>query len=248
MSEIKLEPYLTGIVDTFVGAELIRQSNIPHKNRLAVILLDTGFETACRAYLKHKAKIKLETAHQHRETLIKTIKGKLTTIDEQVWQSIDYYYQDIRNDFYHESAGKTITDVAYLDYKETVEFVVDTAFSIQLKNLVDIQYLTSFTTSNPDSLLEEKEFIPVTSVKEIADKVLIAVDFLKPNGFEQLNELFKKEGDKTRFDKEGFTNIVARNSGSKKYFYYDKTAKAWTLSGLGAFKLKQIQNSLKDGK
>jgi hypothetical protein len=54
-----ISPWLRGIIDTLVGARLISQSAIPHRNRLAVILFDSAFETSCRAYLTHKAKIKL---------------------------------------------------------------------------------------------------------------------------------------------------------------------------------------------
>ena len=58
-----VSPWLRGIMDTLVGAELLRLSAIPHRNRLAVILIDSAFETACRSYLQHKAKIKLSDSH-----------------------------------------------------------------------------------------------------------------------------------------------------------------------------------------
>jgi hypothetical protein len=86
-----------------------------------VILIDSAFETACRAFLQHKAKIKLGDSHKHRDNLISTMKSKLKEIDSEVWDNINFYYEEIRCDFYHQSAGKTITETAVLDYRDTVE-------------------------------------------------------------------------------------------------------------------------------
>lgn len=99
MPEAKLSPWLHGVIDTLVGAEVLRTSTIPNRNRLAVILIDSAFETACRAFLQHKEKIKLQETHRHRENLISAVKAKLPHIVEQVWDDINYYYQDIRCDF-----------------------------------------------------------------------------------------------------------------------------------------------------
>ncbi len=124
---IKTSPWITGIVDTLVGVSLLRTSAISTKNRLVVILVDTAFETACRAFLKNNLKIKLDQNQSHRDNLVKAVRSKLPTIDEEVWNNIEYYYTDIRCDFYHLSAGKTLTDSDLLDYQETVEFVIDMA-------------------------------------------------------------------------------------------------------------------------
>jgi len=115
---IKTSPWIRGIVDTLVGAALLRSSSIPTKNRLVVILVDTAFETACRAFLKNNLKIKLDQNHTRRDNLVKTVRSKLPAIDEQVWNKIEYYYTDIRCDFYHQSAGKTLTDGDLLDYQK----------------------------------------------------------------------------------------------------------------------------------
>ena len=130
-------PWLRGIIDTLVGADLLCGSAIPHRNRLAVILIDSAFETACRAFLQHKAKIKLGEAHKHRDNLISTMKSKLSDVDADVWDNITFYYEEIRCDFYHESAGKTVTDTALLDYRDTVEFVIDTAFGAKVRPKVE---------------------------------------------------------------------------------------------------------------
>ena len=137
MAADTIKPWLRGIIDTLVGAELLRGSAIPHRNRLAVILIDSGFETACRAFLQYKAKIKLSDSHKHRDALISTMKSKLPDIDANVWDNINYYYEEIRCDFYHESAGKTVIDTSLLDYRDTVEFVIDTAFGMKVRPMVE---------------------------------------------------------------------------------------------------------------
>lgn len=244
-SKEKSNPILRGIIDTMLGVELIRQSSIPHKNRLAVILIDSAFETASRGYLQHIAKITLTDAHKHRDNLVKIVKSKLNTIDEQVWSDIDYYYTEIRCDFYHQSAGKTITDITLLDYKETVEFVIDQAFNIKIDDLVRAQAGTlkegSESAINTSS---EGLKIHVLRLQNRTDKVLVAVAETNPNDVEQVNNFFKKQGDALRLKKDEFGNIVARNSGSKKLFYFDTANKVWTLSGLGRFRISQIQKEV----
>jgi len=248
MSKSKSNPYLRGIIDTFLGVKLLLRSNIPHKNRLAVILLDSAFETACRAYLTYISNIKLSDNHKNRDTLIKTIKSKLNQIDDGVWNNIDYYYTDIRCDFYHQSAGKTITDVTLLDYQDTIEFVINEAFDIKIDQLVEAEWTIlkkETSTIEPES---KNKYIPLYRIKETLEKIIIAVNYLKPKAFDEINEFFKKEGESIRLEKKEFINVVARNRGSKKYFFYDNSLKVWDLSSIGKFKLSQISGGTDNGK
>ena len=112
----KLPSWLPGIIDTLIGAHLIKNSNIPYRNRLSVILLDSAFETACRTFLQYAARITLTEKHRYRDNLISTMKSKLTDVDNPVWDNINYFYNEIRCDFYHISAGKTIPDESFLEY------------------------------------------------------------------------------------------------------------------------------------
>lgn len=247
MSKIINNPYLRGIVDTFLGVKLLLQSNIPHKNRLAVILLDSAFETACRAYLTYVSNIKLSDSHKHRDNLIKTVKAKLPQIDEEVWNNIDYYYTEIRCDFYHQSAGKTIADVTLLDYQDTIEFVINEAFNIKINQLVEAELVLLKKESAKLAVNSASKYIPLHKLKEKLDKIIVAVNQVKPKSFDELNEYFKKEGDTIRLEKNEFTNIVARHSGSKKYFYFDKNLKVWDLSSIGKFKLSQLPGGSENG-
>lgn len=232
-------PWVRGIVDTLVGAALIRESAVPTRNRLVVILIDTAFETACRAFLSHTLKIKLDQAHTHRDTLVKTVKSNLKTIDHEVWDSIDYYYTEIRCDFYHQSAGKTLTDTDLLDYQETVEFVIDTAFGISISNLVR-SALEALRAASPTRPQDVAPGISVHQVADGRDKILIAVASVSPESAEQLNAFFKREGERLRLRPKDFTAILARNTGTKRYFFYNRETGKWLLSGLGRFRLQHL--------
>lgn len=237
-----IAPWLRGIIDTLVGARLISQSAIPHRNRLAVILLDSAFETSCRAYLTHKAKIKLGDSHKHRENLVSTIKSKLNDIDDLVWENIDYYYTEIRLDFYHQSAAKTITEGQLLEYQEAIEFVISNAFSTRVDELANNEFQRLM--KNASSIIETVSPAPDMAVRNVNDKVskmLIAVATVHPKTVDEVNDFFKKEGDSLRLKKDDFLNVVARNSGSKKLFYYDRQNGSWEISGTGKFKLSQLE-------
>ena len=234
-----MSPWMRGVIDTLVGSELLRGSSIPHRNRLAVILIDSAFETACRAFLQHKAKIKLSESHKHRENLISTMKSKLKEIDAEVWDSINFYYEEIRCDFYHQSAGKTVTDTAVLDYRDTVEFVIDTAFETKVRPVVEEQLIAAQTVeAADDGVAKAASTVHVADVKDRTMKVLLAVAAVAPKGVDEVNEYFKREGESLRLKPEDLTTVLARNSGSKKLFYFDREARCWKLSKLGSNKLE----------
>ena len=237
----KLSPWIPGIVDTMVGAKLITQSAIPHRNRLAVILLDSALETACRTFLKYKARIRLTDAHKNRQNLIKTVRSKAKDVDDVVWDILDFNYAEIRCDFYHQSASKTITDDAFEDYQEAVEFVIDRLLGIRSAQMVKSQALTLAREKPELGAVVRREDLPsVHDVDENVEKLLIAVASVSPKKVDDVNEFLRKAGDSLRLSREEFTNILARNSGTKKLFYHNKDLRVWELSGLGEFKLGQL--------
>jgi hypothetical protein len=243
-----MNPWMRGVIDTLVGSELLRGSSIPHRNRLAVILIDSAFETACRAFLQHKVKIKLSESHKHRENLISTMKSKVKEIDAEVWDSINFYYEEIRCDFYHQSAGKTVTDTAVLDYRDTVEFVIDTAFGTKVRPIVEEQLIAAQMIEAPeDGVANPAPTIHVADVKDRTTKVLIAVAAVAPKGVDEVNEYFKREGESLRLKPEDFTTVLARNSGSKKLFYFDREARCWKLSKLGHNRLEDASHEDANG-
>jgi hypothetical protein len=237
----KLAPWIHGILETMTGAELLHRTTISHRNRLSVILLDSALETASRAFLKYKVGIKLGEPHKHRANLISAVRSNVKDVDPEVWETLDFYYEEIRCDLYHESAGKTITEESFLEYQETVVFLIDRMLAISSEQLVKAQVAAIESQTNVlPSQLDASAVLMGTLTNE-TDKVIMAIGELAPRGYEQVNEFFKKAGDSLRLTSERFTAIIARNPASKKYFYHDKELKVWQLSGLGKYRLRQIQ-------
>lgn len=234
---LKVVPWIRGVVDTLAGAKVILATTIPHKNRLAVILYDSAFEIACRAFLQYKERIKLENAHRVRENLMKVVKARLKDVDPDVWQIIDFYYQEVRCELYHDSASKTITDEALLDYEDAVLFVIDLALNVKARDM-----LAAYTYSTPqvvqDSHSQSTKLL--SNAKTPVDRLIVAVDAIRPSGYEQLRDWFRKAGVPPPIKEQDFTNTMARNTGSKKYFYFNKVTKCWELSGIGVFRLSQL--------
>jgi len=238
----KISPWIPGIIDTMVGAKIIADSTISHRNRLAVILLDTALETACRAFLRYKKRIKLSEAHKHRDNLISTVKTHAKDIDEEVWKVLDFNYEEIRCDFYHETASKTITDEHFLDYKESIEFVIDRLLDIKSSQMVQSQILAIGRSKQEIQVDPNRVDLPsIHDVEEKTDKIIIAIATINPKTVHEINAFFKKEGDSLRLSSGEFTNILARNRGTRNYFYYDKQTKNWQLSGLGMFRINQLK-------
>ena len=232
------KPWLEGIIDTLVGARFLLQSAIPHKNRLAVILFDSAFETGCRTYLRNIAKVKLDEAHKHRENLMALAKAKLSGIDTDVWSSLDYYYDEIRNDFYHVSASKTLTESAVLDYEETVQFVLDKAFSVKMKDLVEMRIKSAAHPEAP--ILDSQREVNWAKALTRTERILAAVSAISPRRVDEVNSYFKKQGIPLRITANEFTNTVARNTGSRNFFFFDRDQKRWGLSALGKFRLASL--------
>ena len=145
-------------------------------------------------------------------------------------------------DFYHQSAGKTITDIQLLEYQEAIEFVISNAFSTRVDEMANNELQQLRKTAVP--LIESGSTSPVIAVRDVGDKVskiLIAVATIHPKTVDEINDFFKKEGDSLRLKKNAFLNVVARNSGSKNLFYYDRQNRSWEISGTGKFKLSQLE-------
>jgi len=238
MSELK-QPWLRGIIESLTAANLIRHSKIESKNRLIVILLDSALEIAFRSFLKRTKNITLSDQHKHRETLVKTVKDN-TTFDKKVWDLINYYYEDIRCDFYHSSSDKTLTDKSLDDYSELVEFVINTLFDIKSR----------------DYILRPEEVVEIAGVKKIQEDsmyfsdlksdlemFLLGVDKCNPSSFTELNECLKKEGARKRFTSKQFDNCARVNY--RHLFYRDNSKKKWNLSSEGLRKLREIRERIK---
>jgi hypothetical protein len=245
-SPSKLErPWLAGLVDSLLGARLLTESDIPHRNRLSILLLDSAFETTCKAFLRYVAKIPLDESHKHRENLVKATKAKLAGIDDIVWETIEFNYQEIRNDLYHQATSKTITDDSLMSYKEAIEFIIDNSFGVNSAQLVEAaahKYLKR-PTSDGNSELQPSPVL-LAKIGDKVDKILCVVAETTPRSYSDVNDYLKRQGERLRLTSEEFNAITARNRGSKRLFYYNTDEKKWELSALGKFKYMQLREDI----
>lgn len=238
MVEIK-QAWLRGIIESLTAANLIRHSKIEHRNRLIVILLDSALEIAFRDFLKRTKNIKLSEQHKHRENLVKTVKDN-TSFDAKVWDSINYYYEDIRCDLYHSSADKTLTGSSLDDYVELVEFVIDTLFNIKSRDyILKPEEVMDFGIAKND----QGEHVYFSDLQSDLEIFLVGVDRCNPASFTELNECLKREGAKKGFTSKQFNNCAGANY--RYLFYRDKSTKRWNLSSEGIRKLREIKERIR---
>ena len=117
-------------------------------------------------------------------------------------------------------------------------FVIDRAFSLKTADLVQAALGKAMLVGAP----ERPEEVPISlaGIATKVDRVLAGVATIKPRNVEELNTFFKKEGVSLRLSRDEFTSIVARNRGSKNFFYFNKDLKRWELSALGRFRLPNV--------
>jgi len=128
-----------------------------------------------------------------------------------------------------------------LDYQETVEFVIDRAFGINIAHAVRSELeVIQESKKTTDDISQNNIEVLITDYPDKRDKVLITVSQIKPSSFDEVKDYFKKQGETIRLKQEDFTNIIARNTGTKKYYFHNKELGRWELSGLGDFRFKQL--------
>jgi hypothetical protein len=105
------------------AADLISTKHkLEHKNRFALILLDSCLEIAFRDYLAHVKNIKFDRKQFTRAALIDAMK-KNSQIPDDMWKSIDYFYE-LRCSLIHELATPEIIESDIEDFREIVSTVL----------------------------------------------------------------------------------------------------------------------------
>ncbi len=138
------QPWLNGLIDGLSASNLIRNSIIENKNRIAFIILDSTLEIAFKNFILNVKKLPSisESTWRNRETVNKIVK-KHTDFDPETWKEVDYFYR-IRTGLYHADSEKTVTNTIVNDFQDTVEFFINNLFNIQCSKLVPLFTCTSF--------------------------------------------------------------------------------------------------------
>jgi len=228
-----ISPWLRGLLDGISAVNLIRSSTIAHKNRIAIIILDSTLEIAFKNYIENVLNMKNTTKSKwlSREELNKIVKKK-TDFDPEVWKQVDYFYE-IRNSFYHEASEKTVIDDTVNNFQELVEFFIDNLFNIQCS-----QELPLTQSLLPSDLQPQK--VPINRISEIINVIVVAVAESESKDAVEINEYLKKKG---------FRGNIANGVISKylnhhySHFFYKDSDGIWRLSDEGKERHKEIKNA-----
>lgn len=231
-----MHPWLSGIIDGLAASNLVRSSNIPHRNRIALIILDSTIEIVFKKYLENVKNIRglPDNIWQHREQLLKVVK-KHTDFQQDIWDELDYFYQ-IRTGLYHEDSEKTVTDETIRDFQESVEFITDNLFAIQCLEVVPL------TTSLLPSTYVESDEISINRVPERINVILVAVAASKSRNAAELNEVLKRKGFRGKIP----NSVISANLNHHySHLFYFK--EFWRLSDEGQRRYDKIRKSYLEG-
>lgn len=128
-----------GLASTLMGVLRVQDSSIPYRGRLALILLDTVFETACFVFLRQVLKWKLGQLGtladlQSRLQLFKAVKAA-ANVAADVWERIDECHRE-RNERAHFDPNKDIDERFVRDYFDAALRFINTLFGASLDEAV----------------------------------------------------------------------------------------------------------------
>lgn len=235
-----IKPWVSGIIDNLITVKLVLETNIEHKNRIALIILDNALEIAFKDYLSKVKKLKVKKEDlQHREQVHKIVKKQTKDIfDEDTWERVEFFY-GLRCDFYHEEASKTITDTKIKEFYDVVEFIVDTLFSIESRNLlrsVDMLF-------DVEQSINNKRSFSINKVKEQINLIVVAVGEGSIASAKDVQDFLRQKGARIIPS----VGVINKNFGNwyKHLFYLDSKNKRWTLSDEGQARYNEIIGDLK---
>lgn len=235
-----VKPWISGILDNLIAVKLILDTNIEHRNRIALIILDNALEVAFKDYLSKVKKLKIKKEDlQHRKQLHKIVKKQTKNIfDEDTWERVEFFYE-LRCDFYHEEVSKTITDTKIKEFYDVVEFIVDSLFAIESRNLLrgkdELFDIEPQTTS--------KRSFSINKIKEQINLIVIAVGEGSISSAKDVQDFLKQKG--ARIIPQ--VGVINKNLGNwyKHLFYFDSKNKRWILSDEGRSRYNEIIGGLK---
>ncbi len=130
-----LSPWKQALLDAIKIAEGIIMKDKPeHKNRVAVLILDSTIEISLRDYLIYVVAdkdSKVQGKEPHFDNLMKDVRGRSKNqgINKDSWEKISNLHR-IRDDLYHNAADITVEDKSVLTFKEAVLEIISKLFNI----------------------------------------------------------------------------------------------------------------------
>lgn len=132
----KKKPWVRGLYEGVIAADLILKQSLEQRNRIALIVLDSTLEIAFKEYLVNEtgpriSNKRLAELFSNRHTVHSEVR-KRVPLTPVLWQKIDYYY-DQRSKLVHDRATATISDSDIWDFRSVVETVLATLYNLKFK-------------------------------------------------------------------------------------------------------------------
>lgn len=128
------KPWVKGLYEGVIAADLISKQNLEQRNRIALIVLDSTLEIAFKEYLvndsgTHYSDAKLLDVFSSRHKVHTEIK-KYVSIPVDTWKKIQHY-SDLRNKLIHQRASGGVGDADLWAFRETVEAVLKKLYRLK---------------------------------------------------------------------------------------------------------------------
>jgi len=126
------KPWTSGLQDSIIAADSVSNLTLSHKNRIALIVIDSTLEIGYKEYLVNE--------HNMGITNFKKIADNRSEIQKEVFnkinvspadqKKINHYYR-LRCDLIHQRATPNISDPEIQDYRKIVEDLLNKMFGLQ---------------------------------------------------------------------------------------------------------------------
>lgn len=132
----KQKPWVKGLYEGVIAADLIYKQHLEEKNRIALIVLDSTLEIAFKEFLvndsgQYYSDVQLMSIFKTRH-LVHTEVKKYVTLSEDVWKKV-HHFSDLRNKLIHQRATGGISDTQVDDFRSVVEQVLRKLYKLKFK-------------------------------------------------------------------------------------------------------------------
>ncbi|MHC2317545.1 hypothetical protein ACVIHC_004591 [Bradyrhizobium diazoefficiens] len=132
----KKKPWVKGLYEGVIAADLIAKQHLEQRNRIALIVLDSTVEIAFKEFLVHDSGVhytdsQLLAIFKTRHTVHTEIrKYSQVKISADMWKKITHY-SDLRNKLIHQRATAGVSDKEVGDFREVVEVVLKKLYKLK---------------------------------------------------------------------------------------------------------------------
>lgn len=130
-SVIAQKPWVSGLLDSIIAADLIYKSSLDQKNRICLVILDSTLEIGYKDYLVYEKSIGIKAFKNICENRadVQVEVNKYIHMNPQTTKKIDYYYK-LRCDLIHQRTTPNVTDTQVEKYRIIVEELLKDMFGL----------------------------------------------------------------------------------------------------------------------